>query len=138
MSIRENKDFAQPSGKKPAGLAKIVQTIAFDDLTDGGGADGTLTLDESLPPGAVVQNARVSVQTAFDQTTTLVVGTSGDNDRYVSGALDVTSAGEVDAGEPSGVKAHGASQDVLVTVSESSDFSAITQGVVTVQLFYMV
>lgn len=135
--IRDNKQLAQPSDKKVKGVQSIVKTVAYDELTDGGGTDGTLDLDAEIPAGAVVLQTRIAVQTAFDQTTTLAVGTSSDADRYVDAAKDVTSTGEIDVGAPSGQVTHGSAQAPRITVSESSDFSAITQGVATVEIIYI-
>lgn len=122
------------------GLHVLQQRITRADFTDGGGASGTLALTEKIPVGAWVQQSLLLNLTGFTGNTSAVmtIGDGSDPDRYNTGTPSVfTTAGIIDLGVPSGVKAHTAEATVTVTVTGNSDFTAISAGAATVRIYYL-
>lgn len=120
-----------------AGSGVVSQRVAYTDFTDGGGASGTLTLNQQIPIGAFVQRSVVTVETGFGGTTpTLTIGDGTDADRYNTSTLDISSAAVVDGGAISGTAVTTAASNVVLTVAEATDFGLIDAGVMTVKVFY--
>lgn len=122
------------------GFHVIQETVTYDQFTDGGGAAGTYTLTKgSIPIGAVVYRTTVQVHTAFTGTTTcvLTVGDGSDVDRYNTGTPSIFTAGLVDMGAVGGTAFHAAAKNVVLTATEDTDWGDVTQGKLTVRLFYL-
>lgn len=123
------------------GLVKLSETVAYDDFTDGGAAVGTFTTSMTVPVGAYVLGAAVTAVTGFagDTSAALTIGDGTDADRYNTSTVDVftTAANGVAAGIPSGVRYHDTAKTVVLTVTTASDFTSVSAGSVTVELFYL-
>ena len=103
-------------------LNTAEQRVAFGDLTDGGGASGTITLNDSIPEGSVVLGAKIDVETAFSgdgdtASITMNIGDGSDADRF-GDSVDLTAAGIV-AEDVVGEVAISADTDVVLTVTEA-------------------
>lgn len=129
---------AAPTGNR---VKSIKQTVAFGDFTDGGGAAGTIDLDEQLPAGAIPLGVKYVVATGFTGDTTAVVktGVSGDDDRFSSVTdQSVLAAGTVGHGVPADAcDGIGAAQTVRVTVTGGADWGSVAAGSMEVELFYL-
>ncbi len=126
------------------GIRKVAQVVKFSDLTDGGGADGTLNMNKQIPAGSFVIGSKVTVSEAFDGTSTVLsIGTSGDANEYSgNGTHDLSSAARnlvksAFIGDDAGFLAEAADIDVLLTVSENDDFGDVTTGEMLVEVFYL-
>lgn len=112
--------------------AVISQRVSIADFTDGGGASGTLNLSNDIPIGAIVDPISVMDVTGFagDVSAVLLVGESGDTDRYMTGTPSVfATATAVNAGAPSGVIHHTAAKTPLLTLTSATDIGlVITNG----------
>jgi len=123
-------------------LVKLSETVAFSAFTDGGGAVGTFNITAgTIPAGATFLSAAVTAITGFagDTSAVLIIGDGSDTDRYNTGTINVftTAADGVDAGVPSGVRYHVATKTVTLTVTTGADFTSVSAGSVTVELFYL-
>ena len=123
-------------------LMKIVETVAYDDFTDGGSTTGTYNLTAgTIPAGATVLCSAITVVTGFagDTSATIQIGDGTDVDRYSTGTPSVfsTAANGVDAGVASGVKYHTAAKTVTLTVTSNADFTSVNAGSVTVEIYYL-
>lgn len=135
---RQNIDYRPKSGAKAVSPQKISQVVLHSEFTDGGGASGTLDLDEQIPFGALVLSARIRVLEASTGTNpTLTIGDGSDADRYNTGTPDVSSAGEVDPGVVSGQATHGSDTTVTLTLAEDTDFGSIDAGRILVEVFFL-
>lgn len=107
----------------------ISQRVSIADFTDGGAAAGTLNLDNDIPVGAIVDPISIMDVTGFagDTHCYILVGESGDTDRYMTGAtVNVfATASAVNAGVPSGVVHHTAAKTPLVTLTSNIDITAV-------------
>ncbi|RLI68366.1 MAG: hypothetical protein DRP02_12705 [Candidatus Gerdarchaeota archaeon] len=119
----------------------IEQTIAFSDWADGGSAAGTVSLTPKLPVGALVIGWRAQTTTAFDADTsaTLLVGVSGDTDRFsASAGQDIDTVGYyVDLASATGGDGANAEQTILLTLTEDSEWGDMSAGVVKIKIFYI-
>lgn len=122
-------------------VRKISATVARSAFTDGGGTSGTYDLTTQIPAGATVIRSAVTAITGFTGNTsaTMTIGDGSDVDRYNTSTINVfaTAANGADAGEPSGVKYHTAAATVRLTITGGSDFTAISAGSVTVEIYYL-
>lgn len=122
-------------------LRKITQTVSYNEFTDGGGASGTLVLDEAIPAGATVLFSAVTniVGFAGNVSAVLTIGDGTDADRYNTGTPSVfaSATNGIAVGAPSGVAYHAAEKDVTLTVTSSSDFGAVSAGQLTVSIYYL-
>lgn len=123
-------------------LVKLTETVAYDDFTDGGAAVGTYDLTAgTIPVGATFLYAAVTAVTGFagDTSAALTLGDGSDADRYNTSTIDVfsTAANGVAAGDPSGVRYHATAATVTLTVTTASDFTSVSAGSVTVELYYL-
>lgn len=135
---RQNKDLPKPANQEINAVNTIRQVVKHADLTDDGGAYGSVDLGETLPDGAFVLATQARVITAFDGTNPdLTLGTSGDVDRYCSGEIGLGSTGEIEMGTPSGNQAHDGETTVQARIGEDTDFGNITTGVVLVEVHYL-
>jgi hypothetical protein len=122
----------------------VAQRVTVADFTDGGTTTGTLTLDGSIPIGALVTRVVVSDVTGFagDTTAVLMVGDGTDDDRYnASGDIDVfTTVAALDGGIPQGTQVHTTAKTPVLTITSTSDFAAVVtngSGAMTVKIFYV-
>ncbi len=125
----------------PVGV--ISQTIAFGDFTDGGAAAATLNLTATLPAGAIPIAWRVQTTTAFATVTTmtLLVGVSGDTDKFSESSGQAIQAvgwyGDSALGQTEGVDAINAAQTILLTATEDSEWGDVTAGAFTIYFYYL-
>lgn len=121
-------------------LVSYQQTITRAQMTDGGGAVGTLDLSVSIPAGAVFARSLVSDLTGFigDTSAALTIGDGTDVDRYNTGTPSVfTTAPEgADMGAPSGTAFHSAAKTPKLTITSGADFTNVSAGQLTVTLFW--
>jgi len=119
------------------GPFEIVKRVLFSDFTDGGAAIGTLTLTETIPVGAFVQQALLTDVTGFtgDTSATIQIGDGTDADRYSTGTPSIfTTAAAIDPGVPSGVKIHIAAKAPVITVTSAAVFTAVEAGAFTLRI----
>ncbi len=122
------------------GIGTIVQRVSYTDFTDGGGAAGTLTLDGTIPVGAVVLKTAITGVTGFagDTSAVLIVGDGTDTDRYNTGTLDVFSdVAAIDGGAISGTAVHATAKTPVLTVTSGANWGDVTAGALTVKIFYL-
>jgi hypothetical protein len=127
------------------GLRKVSQIVNFGDLTDGGGADGTLNLEKQIPAGSFVIGSKVTVKDGFvgDTTAVLSIGTAGDANEYSGNtthnilAAVRNSVRSAFISADSGFVAESTAIDVKITITGGADFGAITAGRMLVEVFYL-
>jgi hypothetical protein len=119
----------------------LTETVLFSEFTDGGAAVGTKILTGQIPAGAIIIGSKVLVNAGFagNVSATLTIGDGTDADRYNTGTPSVfaTAATGIQTGIPSGDKLHPTAQAVTLTVTASSDFTAVNAGSLTVNLYYL-
>lgn len=123
-------------------LVKFTETVAYDAFTDGGATVGTFDLTVSgVPIGATLLFAALTAVTGFagDTSAVLTIGDGSDADRYNTGTPDVfsTAANGVAVGAPSGVQYHAAAKTVTLTVTTAADFSSVSAGSLTVEMYFL-
>ena len=119
------------------GSGVVSQRVSYTDFTDGAGASGTLTLNQSIPAGAFVERSVVTVHTAVTGTSTvLTIGDGTDADRYNTSTIDVSGTGVLDGGAVSGTAVVATASDVVLTLTEDDDFGDVDAGVFTVKVYY--
>lgn len=124
-----------------SGLRVIRQTVLFSDFTDGGGAVGTLVLDDDIPAGAVFARLVIQNHTGFtgDTTAVMTVGDGSDVDRYhTSGTLNifVSNSSGINAGAPVGTLWHTAAISPTLIVTSTADYTSITAGGFDIELWF--
>ncbi len=123
-------------------LVKLEETVAYGDFTDGGATVGTYDITVgTIPVGATFLYAALTAIIGFagDTSAVLSIGDGTDVDRYNTGTADVfsTLAPGVAVGAPSGVLYHDAAKTVTLTITTAADFTSVSAGSVTVELFYL-
>lgn len=121
------------------GLSVIQKTVTLAEFTDGGGAVGTLELDEDIPIGAVVAQTLIDDVTGFigDVSCALTIGDGTDVDRYNTGTPSIfTTADAIDAGVVSGTAFHTAAKTPTLTATVNADWGSVTAGEMTITIFY--
>lgn len=144
MSI-DNQTEQMELGKVGMAFRKVSQVVKLADITDDGGADGTLVLGKKVPAGSFVIGSKVTVAEGFvgDTTAVLSVGTAGDANEYSGNTthniLDIVgnSVKVAFIGSDAGLIAESEAIDVKLTVTGGSDFGAITAGKLLVEVFYL-
>lgn len=118
--------LCDPWGQGSGGVYVIAQTVAYADFTDGGGAEGTLNLDNAIPAGSVVVGVQVEVDTITGGSSqTLDVGVDGDDDAFAA-ALDVSSAATVGAASTVATSYVAADDTLMITLADATDFGNIS------------
>jgi hypothetical protein len=138
-------DITPPAGKaltlNGVQIKKITQTVLFSQFTDGGAAAGTFDLTEVIPVGAIVLHSCLTniVGFAGDTSAVITVGDGTDVDRYNTGTPSVftTAAAGIALGVPSGVQYHVAQKTVKLTVTSAADFTSVSAGSVTIEIYYL-
>ena len=124
-----------------ASIVKISETETYDNFTDGGAAAGTWALATQVPAGAWVICCLATAVTGFagDTSAVVTVGDGTDADRYNTGTPDVfsTAASGVALGAPSGVQYHDTAKTVTVTVTSATDFTSVSAGSLTIEIYYL-
>lgn len=124
-----------------ARLTAISEQVTLAQFTDGGSAAGTYQMQESIPAGAVVLAAKATVEEGFagDTSAVLTIGDGSDVDRYMTGTPSVfaTAANGIQLGVPSGSLLLTAANRPTLTVTSGSDFGLVTDGILTVTIFYV-
>jgi len=122
------------------GLVKVTETAAFGDFTDNEDTTGTFEFSTDIPIGATFIGAAITAVVGFagDTTAVITIGDGTDVDRYNAGTPNVfaTAANGVAAGVPSGVLYHAAAKTPTLIVTVATDFTAVSAGSVTIELFY--
>ena len=123
-------------------LVKLTETVAYDAFTDGGSTAGTYDITVgTIPVGATFLYAAVTAVTGFagDTSAVLTIGDGTDADRYNTGTPNVfaTAAAGVAVGAPSGTLYHATAATVTLTVTTAADFSSVSAGSLTVELYYL-
>lgn len=142
---RSGGDITPPEGTGETQMGHVVriqQTVARSAFTDGGSTSGTYTLTAgTIPVGATVLGSAVTAITGFtgDTSAVLIIGDGTDTDRYNTGTINVftTAAGGIDAGLPSGLRYHPAAKSIVLTVTSAADFTNVSAGSVTVEVYYL-
>lgn len=122
------------------GIHTIVQRVLYSQFTDGGAAVGTLTLDGTIPIGAIVLKTAIVNVTGFtgDTSAALTVGDGTTVDRYNTSTIDVfTTVAALDGGAISGTAIHTAAKTPVLTITSASDWGAVVAGALTVKIFYL-
>jgi len=148
MSI-ENVNFELESSSVGMGIRKVSQKISYSDFTDANGT-GTLTMTDSIPAGSFVIGSKVTVTTAFTgdgSSCSLKIGDSGNEDAYSGNTthsiFTVTTAAAQRVlasfiNSDCGMNAEGAANDVLlVATGGGGDWSDVSAGEMTVDVFYL-
>lgn len=133
MAQLYNQKFEQP-------LGYIEEHVSIGQFTDGGSAAGTYVLKSAIPAKAQVLGSVVTNVAAFTGNTTaaLTIGDGSDPDRYNTGTPSVfTAAAAIAAGVPSGVTAHTSAVFPTLTITSTSDFTAVTAGSLDVRIVYI-
>ncbi len=145
MSI-ENVNFELESGSVGMGIRKVSQEISYSDFTDANGT-GTLTMTDSIPAGSFVLGSKITVKTGFTgggSACTLKIGDATDNDAYsgasthaiVAAATNLVKAAFIVS--DCGMNAEGADNDILLVATDSNnDWSEVSAGNMTVEVFYL-
>jgi hypothetical protein len=145
-----NVNFELEASDVGMGIRKVSQVITYDDFTDAG-STGTLTMTDTIPAGSFVIGSKVTVKTAFTGTSvttcTLAIGDSGDANCYscntthsiftatTAAAQRVTAAF---IASDAGLNAEAAANSILLVATDSTgDWSIITAGEMTVEVFYL-
>ncbi len=124
-----------PGGSSPR---KISQRVLYSDFTKSS-QYGILTMNDSLPEGAIGLATKVTVNTAFNGgTNNLVVGKSSGEDEFSDGTT--IAVGTVDVvgdsfEDPCEYLA--ADTSVYLRIDEGTDWDDVTAGDMTVELFYI-
>jgi hypothetical protein len=122
-------------------IAKLSETVAYDAFTDGGAAVGTYQMVGSVPKGALIVGCKILVPAGFagDTSAVITVGDGTDVDRYMTGTPSVfaTAADGVEAGVPSGDLLLTAENRPTLTVTTAADFTSVSAGSVTVEIYYI-
>jgi hypothetical protein len=122
-------------------IKKITATVARAAFTDGGAAIGTYSLTEVIPVGAVYLATAVTSVTGFagDTSAVMTIGDGTDVDRYNTSTINVfaTAANGIASGIPSGALYHAAQITPKLTVTSAADFTAVSAGSVTIELYYL-
>jgi len=122
------------------GMHTLVQRVVRADFTDGGSTSGTLTLDGTIPVGALVLKTVIVNVTGFagDTSAALIVGDGTDTDRYMTSTLNVFGdVAAIDGGAISGTAVHVAAKQPVLTITSAADFTNVTAGALTVKIFYL-
>jgi hypothetical protein len=120
----------------------ISQALKIADFTDGGATAGYIDFDTALPAGAIPLGWRAVVDTGFvgDTTAVMQVGIDGDVDKYSANtAQSCLAAGTVGslALAADAMTGFSSAKTPRVTVTGGVDFTAITTGEMTVEIFYI-
>lgn len=131
------------------GIRKVKQDILYSDFTDANGT-GTLTLTDSIPAGSFVIGSKVTVKTGFGDagvsitTCTLSIGDAGNADGYSGNTThDIFTAADnlvlaSFINSDCGIVAEGADNDILLVGTDSGgDWSVVSAGEITVEVFYL-
>jgi hypothetical protein len=135
------QDQASTSDGYPL-LRKITsQSLAYGDFTDNEDATGYIDVTTQLPAGALPLGFKAVVTTGFtgDTTATIQVGVATDLDRFSlntdQSVLAAASVGSLAATD--GADGMNAAQTIRVTVTGGADFTSISAGVMTVEVYYI-
>ena len=123
-------------------LVKLTETVAFGAFTDNTDATGTYAFTVgTIPVGATVLYSAITAITGFsgDTSAAITIGDGTDVDRYNTGTPSVftTAAAGIAVGAPSGVVYHAAAKTPTLIVTGNADFTSISAGSVTVELYYL-
>lgn len=122
-----------------SGMKAVRQTITRAQLTDVT-TTGTIDLDQDIPAGAYVLRTTLTNVTGFigDTSATIQVGDGTDVDRYSTGTPSVfTTAVALDVGAVSGTAIHVLAKTPKITITSAADFTDVSAGAATVNIFYM-
>lgn len=113
-------------GSTQAGVYTIAQQFVIGDFTDGGGAEGTLNLDDPIPAGSLILGSQVEITTITGGSSqTMDVGVDGDDDAFAA-ALDISAAATVGAVGTVATSYVAADDVLMITAADGADFGNIT------------
>lgn len=120
---------------------KITQNVVVSGFTDGGSDFGYIDLTSQLPARAIVKAWEIIVTTGFTGNTSAVVmvGITGDTDRFSADTTKSCYAAGTIASAPLAadvLDGFGTARTIRVTVTGGSDFTNITAGAMTVNVFF--
>jgi len=122
-------------------MNKITATVGYAAFTDGGAAAGTYDLTDKIPAGALYIGTAIKHVTGFagDTSAALTIGDGTDVDRYNTSTVNVfaTAAHGIASGIPSGALYHVAQVTPRLTVTTAADFTSVSAGEVTVEMYYL-
>jgi hypothetical protein len=119
------------------------QSLAYGSFTDNTNATGYIDFTSGqLPAGAIVLGWKATVTTGFsgDTTATMMVGISGDTDAFSANtAQSCLAAGTIGSASLAATAALpiATAQTPRVTVTGGSDFTSISAGVASVEIYYI-
>jgi hypothetical protein len=137
--VKRKEDGRDDDWGNLGGEHVISDTFTRAQMTDGGSTVGTYSLGEDIPEGAFVTQVILRNVTGFigDTTATIQVGDGTTADRYSTGTPSVfTTATAIDPGVPSGTKVHTAAKTPKVTITSTADFTNVSAGQMTINIFY--
>jgi hypothetical protein len=122
-------------------IRRITATVGFAAFTDGGAAIGTYSLTDVIPVGSLYVGTAVTSVTGFagDTSAVLTIGDGTDVDRYNTSTINVfaTAANGIASGIPSGALYHAAQITPKLTVTTAADFTSVSAGSVTIEMYYL-
>lgn len=115
--------------------------FTYAQMTDGGSTIGTIVIPGTIPVGAVATRTYIRDLTGFtgNVSATIQIGDGSDVDRYTTGTPSVfTTATILDPGAVSGTAIHAtAVSAVTVTITASSDYTAVVAGALAFDIYYL-
>ena len=124
------------------GIRSVKQKIGYGELTDSG-VTGTITLNKDIPAYAMVIGTKITTHTAFtggtNSTATITVGATAGEDDWVGGssAGSVFTAGVLMVLSETVLEVQTSAADVIARVTVSTDWTTITAGELTIEVFYL-
>lgn len=124
-------------------VACLTEVVTAASLTAAGAAVGTKVLTGSIPKGAWIIGADVTVQAGFagDVSATITIGDGSDDDRYNTGTPSVfaTAADGIAIGIPSGAVNVLAANSPTVTITSAADITPVLAGggSLTIRIYYI-
>ena len=120
-------------------LVNLSKTIKHTDMVDAG-ATGTFTFDQSIPVGATVIEVVCKDVVKFDGDTSavIIVGDGTDTNRYNTGTPNVFADNAyLSLGAISGQTYHDVAKAPVVTVTTNADFTSVSAGSLTLDIYYI-
>lgn len=124
------------------GLRSVKQRIKYSELTDST-TTGTITLNKAIPAYAMVIGTKITTHTAFtggtNTTATITVGATAGEDDWTAGgsAGSVYTAGTLMTLSETVLEVQTSEADVIARVTVSADYTTISAGEMTIEVFYL-
>lgn len=146
IEVTDSAWVIDPPGNKKLQLNgieinKITATVGYAAFTDGGAAVGTYSLTDVIPLGALYLGTAVTAVTGFagDTSAAMTIGDGTDVDRYNTSTINVfaTAADGIASGVPSGSLYHAAQVTPKITITTAADWTSVSAGSVTIEMYYI-